>query len=158
MVRILWPSYSALALRANPFSRLTSTARQGCAQWFLLTLQAILLAADHRFADLAPAAHPVHRVRVAPQSNAVLHLHGVAGYALFTHHLFAVGAPLGSVGREVGLNGRARVDVVLFDPAARGDFARTDLARVAIEFKGGAYNVRDALRDTVRPGRPIQDL
>jgi hypothetical protein len=58
----------------------------------------------------------------------------------------------------VGLNGRAKVDVVLFDPAARGDFARTDLARVAIEFKGGAYGNRNALRDTVRPGRPIDDL
>lgn len=79
-------------------------------------------------------------------------------HALFTHHLFAAGAPLGAVGREVGLNGRAKVDVVLFDPAARGDFARTDLARLAIEFKGGAYNVRNALRDTVRPGRPIDDL
>jgi hypothetical protein len=79
-------------------------------------------------------------------------------HALFTHHLFAAGAPLGAVGREVGLNGRAKVDVVLFDPAARGDFARTDLARVAIEFKGGAYGNRNALRDTVRPGRPIKDL
>jgi hypothetical protein len=79
-------------------------------------------------------------------------------HALFTHHLFAAGAPLGAVGREVGLNGRAKVDVVLFDPAARGDFARTDLARVAIEFKGGAYGNRNALRDTVRPGRPIDDL
>ena len=71
-------------------------------------------------------------------------------HALFTHHLFAAGVPLGAVGREVGLNGRAKVDVVLFDPAARGDFARTDLARVAIEFKGGAYNTRNALRDEVR--------
>ena len=79
-------------------------------------------------------------------------------HALFTHHLFAAGAPLGAVGREVGLNGRAKVDVVLFDPAARGDFARTDLARVAIEFKGGAYGNRNALRDRVRPGRPIDDL
>lgn len=79
-------------------------------------------------------------------------------HALFTHHLFAAGVPLGSVRREVGLNGRAKVDVVLFDPAARGDFARTDLARVAIEFKGGAYNTRNALRDEVRPDRPIKDL
>lgn len=79
-------------------------------------------------------------------------------HALFTHHLFAAGAPPSAVGREVGLNGRAKVDVVLFDPAARGDFARTDLARVALEFKGGAYNVRNALRDTVKPGRPIKDL
>lgn len=79
-------------------------------------------------------------------------------HALYTHHLFAAGAPLGVVGREVGLNGRAKVDVVLFDPAARGNFARTDLARIAIEFKGGAYGHRNALRDTVRPDRPIDDL
>lgn len=79
-------------------------------------------------------------------------------HALFTHHLFAAGAPLGSVGREVALQGRTKVDVVLFDPAVQGDFSRTDLAQVALEFKGGAYNVRNALRDNVRPGRPIRDL
>ena len=76
-------------------------------------------------------------------------------HALFTHHLFAAGAPLGTVGWEVALNGRARVDVVLFDPAARGDFACTDLARVAIEFKGGAYDDRNAMRDTVRLDRNL---
>jgi hypothetical protein len=79
-------------------------------------------------------------------------------HALFCHHLYAQGLGHEVVGREVILQGRSPVDVVIFDAPARGDFSRTELARIAVEFKGGAYGNRNALNDEVRPGEPIADL
>jgi hypothetical protein len=78
---------------------------------------------------------------------------GVCGHentfhANFMHQLLLSGLPAKSVAREYK-SGAQRVDIALF--ADRGDNgwrAQEDL-RIAIEFKGGAYNTRNALRDTI---------
>lgn len=79
-------------------------------------------------------------------------------HALFCHHMLKHGASVATLAREVVLSGRKRTDVVVFDPAAKGNFSRKELAKVAIEFKGGAYGNRNALRDTIRNHSKIADL
>ena len=79
-------------------------------------------------------------------------------HALFTHHLYQVGMPRDRVAREVALEGRKKVDVVVFEAAVRGDFSLSESARVAVEFKGGAYGNRNALSDTVKPDSSVEDI
>lgn len=87
---------------------------------------------------------------------------GVCGYentfhANFCHHLLTDGLAKEGFAREYRLNGLP-VDVVLFAEPDNGAWIMHDRPRVAIEFKGGAYGNRNALRDTIDADGHCDDL
>lgn len=78
---------------------------------------------------------------------------GVCGHentfhANFMHQLLVSGLPAESVAREYKF-GTQRVDIALFADHGGGSWRTQEDLRIAIEFKGGAYNTRNALRDTI---------
>ena len=79
-------------------------------------------------------------------------------HALFYYHLLGCGFLPKSIGREFRL-ASGPVDVVLFDHQATTANQRlAESASVAIEFKGGAYNTRNALFDTIDAQGHCPDL
>lgn len=78
---------------------------------------------------------------------------GVCGHentfhANFMHHLLVSGLPAKCVAREYK-SGAQRVDIALFADRSENRWHAQEDLRSAIEFKGGAYNTRNALRDTI---------
>lgn len=74
-------------------------------------------------------------------------------HALFSYHLIMCGIDHRTVYREYRL-GKSPVDIVMLDKAPE----HGGKARLAIEFKGGAYNTRNALFDTVDAMGRCHDL
>jgi len=74
-------------------------------------------------------------------------------HALFSHHLIMSGIDHRAICREYRLD-RSPVDLVIFDKAPNDD----GMPQVAIEFKGGAYNTRNALFDTIDAAGHCRDL
>ena len=83
--------------------------------------------------------------------------HEATLHANFMHHLLADGAPCEAVMREYRIGGK-RIDLVL--SAVQHDGAWTPCASptMAFEFKGGAYNTRNALHDVIDADGHCPDL
>lgn len=77
--------------------------------------------------------------------------------ANFMHQLLLDGLPCKSVAREYSIGGKP-VDLVLSAERHDGAWGEGDAVIVAFEFKGGAYNVRNALRDEIDPDGYCSDM
>lgn len=69
-------------------------------------------------------------------------------HANFMHQLLDDGVPRGCVEREHRA-GTKRIDLVVRAEQHGGRWLASDAVTIAFEFKGGAYNVRNALRGTI---------
>jgi len=74
--------------------------------------------------------------------------HEATLHANFMHHLLNAGVPCPAVIREYRI-GAQRIDLVVSAAKHDGGWAATASPTMAFEFKGGAWNVRNALRDEI---------
>lgn len=78
-------------------------------------------------------------------------------HANLCHHLLCSGLDPRSMAREYRIDGTP-IDVVLFAEKTTKGWSAFDRPRIAIEFKGGAYGSRNALRDTIDINGYCKDL
>lgn len=95
-------------------------------------------------------------------SNFFSAVSGVCGHeatlhANFMHQLLRAGVPGPCIEREHPIGGK-RVDLVVSAVCHHGTWSASDEVAIAFEFKGGAYNVRNALSDEIDADGYCADL